>query len=63
MCASVWFKSFGGLFSCRNASQMGASMVKWTILDPCLGFTESDPKIYTNFEFHVIEIHKYLQNI
>ena len=31
---------------------MGASMVKWTTLDPCLGLSGSDLKLYTNFECH-----------
>ena len=30
---------------------MGASTVKWTTLDPCTGLSESDSKLYTNFEF------------
>ena len=42
---------------------MGASMVKWTALDPCSGLSESDPKLCTNFEFYEIEIHKHLENI
>ena len=42
---------------------LGASTVKWTTLDPCLGLSESDPKLYTNFEFHEREIHKLLENI
>ena len=41
----------------------GASTVKWTTLDPCSGLSESDPKLYTNFEFYEIEIHKHLENI
>jgi hypothetical protein len=31
---------------------MGASTVKWTTLNPCSGLSESDPKLYTNFDFH-----------
>ena len=42
---------------------MGASTVKWTTLDPCSGLSESDPKLYTNFEFYEIGIHKHLENI
>jgi hypothetical protein len=42
---------------------LGASTVKWTTLDPCSGLSESDPKLYTNFEFHEIKIHKHLENI
>ena len=42
---------------------MGASTVKWTALDPCSGLSESDPKLYTNFEFYEIEIHEHLENI
>ena len=38
-------------------------MVKWTTLDPCSGLSESDPNLYTNFEFYKIEIHKHLENI
>ena len=41
----------------------GASTVKWTTLDSCSALSESDPKLYTNFEFHEIEIHKRLENI
>jgi hypothetical protein len=32
-------------------------------LDPCSGLSESDTKLYTNFEFHEIEIHRHLENI
>ena len=42
---------------------LGASTVKWTTLDPCSGLSESDPKLYTNFEFYEVEIHKHLENI
>ena len=42
---------------------LGASTVKWTTLDSCSGLSESDPKLYTNFEFYKIEIHKHLENI
>jgi hypothetical protein len=42
---------------------LGASTVKWTTLDPCSGLSESDPKLYSNFEFHEIKIHKHLENI
>ena len=47
---------------CRGTDK-GASIVKWTTLDPCSGLSESDPKLYTNFEFYEIEIHKHLENI
>ena len=47
----------------RWMMQLGASTVKWTALDPCSGLSESDPKLYTNFEFYEIEIHKHLENI
>ena len=40
-----------------------ASTVKWTALDPCSSLSESDPKLYTNFEFYEIEFHKHLENI
>ena len=43
--------------------ELGASMVKWTTLDPCSTLSESDPKQYTNFEFYEIKIHKHLENI
>jgi hypothetical protein len=29
---------------------MGASTVKWAAFDPCLVFSTSDSKLYTNFE-------------
>ena len=38
---------------------MGKSTVQWTILDPCLGLSESDAKLYTNFEVYEKEIHKH----
>ena len=41
----------------RMWEQMGASMVKWTALDPCSGLSVSDPKLYTNTEFYEIEFH------
>ena len=41
----------------------GASMVKWTALDPRSCLSGSDPKLYTNFKFYEIEIHKHLENI
>ena len=41
--------------------QLGASMVKCTTLDPCSGLSGSDPKLYTNFEFHEIEILKHFE--
>ena len=40
-----------------------ASTVQWTILDPCSASSENDPKLYTNFEFYEIDIHKHLKNI
>ena len=43
--------------------EMGASTVKWIALDPCSCLSESDPKLYNNFEFHEIEVHKHLENI
>ena len=41
----------------------GASTVKWTTLDLCLGLNESDRKLYTTFEFYEIEIYEHLENI
>ena len=38
-------------------------MVKWTTLDPCPCLSESDPKLYTYFEFYEIKIHNYLEYI
>ena len=46
-----------------HLEELGASTVKWTPLDPCLDLSESDPKLYTNFEFYAIEIHKHLENM
>jgi len=42
---------------------LGASTVKWTALDPCSSLSESDPKLYTNFDLYEIEIHKHLESI
>ena len=44
-------------------SSKSASTIKWITLDPCSNLNESDPKLYTNFEFYEIEIHKHLENI
>jgi hypothetical protein len=44
-------------------THVGASTVKWTTLDPCSGLSESDPKIYINFEFYELEIHKHLESM
>ena len=30
---------------------LGASMVKWITLAPCMVFSERDSKLYTSFEF------------
>lgn len=40
---------------------MGASMIKWTTLDPCTCLRESDSKQYTNFEFFSTRDHKQLK--
>jgi hypothetical protein len=48
--------------SSNEELEVGASTVKWTALDPCSGLSESDPKLYTNFEFYEIEIHKHLES-
>jgi hypothetical protein len=42
---------------------MGASTGKWTALDPCSSLSESDPRLYTNFEFYETEFHKHLESI
>ena len=43
---------------------MGASIVKWTISDPCLEFSESDSKLYTNFELcDEAKNHRHFKNI
>ena len=39
----------------------GASTVKWTTLDPCLGSRESDSKQRTNFEFCEENFYKLLK--
>ena len=44
-------------------SGTGASTVKWTTLELFSGLSESDPRLYTNFNFYEIEIHKHLENI
>jgi hypothetical protein len=53
----------GALIDALLSPRLGASTVKWTALDPRSGLKESDPKLYTNFEFHEIEIHRHLENI
>ena len=36
-------------------------MVKYTILSPCIGLSESDSKLCTNFEFCERKHHKHLK--
>jgi hypothetical protein len=36
--------------------------LKWTALDPCLVFSESDIKLYTNFEFCEGKNHIHFKN-
>jgi hypothetical protein len=51
-------------FECVDVGpSMGTSTVKWTALDPCSGLSESDPKLYTNFDLYEIKIHKHLESI
>ena len=42
---------------------VGCKHGKWTTLDPCSCLSESDPKLYKNFEFYEIEIFKHLENM
>ena len=48
---------FLGSFGCGTFARLVASMVKWTTPEPCIGLCESDPKsesdskIYIDFEF------------
>ena len=37
---------------------MGASTVKWTTLEPCIGLSESNSKLYINFEICEDKNHK-----
>ena len=43
--------------------QEGASMVKWTALDPCLMLSESDSSLYINFQFCEEKNHKHFKNM
>ena len=40
---------------------LGASMVKYTIALLCIGSSESDLKLYNNFEFCEGKVHKHLR--
>ena len=42
---------------------MSASTIKWTALDPCLVFSESNSKLYTRFKFCEGENHRHFKNI
>ena len=44
-------------------AHLGASTVKWTNLDPCLVFNESDSKLYINFEFCEEKNHRHYKEI
>ena len=48
---SLVFQYARGRYFLAYDWQLGASTIKWTTLDPCLVFSESDSKLYTNFEF------------
>ena len=47
-------------------STKGASTVKWTTLEPCIGLSASDSKVYTNFEYvkkKFIHLKKHIGNL
>ena len=41
---------------------LGACTVKYTTSLPCIGSSESDSKLYTNFKFREGKFHKHLKN-
>ena len=43
----------------NRVTLLGPSAVKWTTPDPCLGSSESDSKLYTNFEFCEEKFHRH----
>jgi hypothetical protein len=43
--------------------QLGASMVKWTALDPCEGLTMQGSKLFFIFIYFEILFYKILRNI
>ena len=40
----------------------GASTVEWTTLDPCIGLSDSESKLYNNFEFCEEKNHEHSTN-
>jgi hypothetical protein len=60
----VWVTASGRMrFGRKTIAHLGASTVKWTAFEPCSGLSESDPKLYTNFEFYETEIFKHFKSI
>ena len=43
--------------------QRGASMVKWTTLNPCISSSKSNSKLYTNFEIYEEKNHRHLEKL
>ena len=44
--------------------RQGCSLILYDmVVSPISGLSKTDPKVYTYFEFYVIEIHKHLENI
>ena len=43
-------------------NELGASIVKYTTPLPCNGLSDSDTKLFTNFEFCEGTNHKHLKN-
>lgn len=43
----------------NDAWLVGASIVKWTTLDPCLGSSQSDSKLYSNLELCEEKVHRH----
>ena len=46
----------------KNIFPLDASTVKWIAPIPCIGLSESDSKLYTNFEFSKGKNHKHFKN-
>jgi hypothetical protein len=68
MCLNVFINIVVGISPSHShcnffVMHTGASMVKWTTLDPCEGLTMQGSKLFIKFSFFEILFYKMLRNM
>ena len=46
-----------------NLFTLGASTIKWTIMDPWIGLSDSDSTLYVDFDFLEVKNHEHKKKI